>query len=68
MMATINYGPICFPTEYSVRNRSFNLHASIAWRLAWGMLDLYETFHEGGIYFQADLVTAYSCVVCTCKA
>jgi hypothetical protein len=29
-----------------------------------GMLDLYETFHEGGIYFQADLVTAYSCVVC----
>jgi hypothetical protein len=23
-----------------------------------------QTFHEGGIYFQADLVTAYSCVVC----
>jgi hypothetical protein len=23
-----------------------------------------KTFHEGGIYFQADLVTAYSCVVC----
>jgi hypothetical protein len=29
-----------------------------------GMLDLYETFHESGVYFQADLVTAYSCVVC----
>jgi hypothetical protein len=23
-----------------------------------GMLDLYETFHESGVYLQADLVTA----------
>ena len=53
---------ILYATHVQLPNRRFPAANPLQYpRLVCYGLD--QTFHEGGIYFQADLVTAYSCVV-----